>query len=98
MYLAWQKQACLTVVAGKHREAFYGRLDYGSVGRGLLHGSHGGRWQTKQSRGTKKFIVMEENGCIKPYPISQGRMSGKGSFLESPSRHLRYFSDMETLF
>jgi hypothetical protein len=54
--------------------------------------------EKRQSYGFKIFIVLVENGCIKPYPTSQGGpkikyllqggMSGKKCLLAKPSRPL----------
>jgi hypothetical protein len=52
----------------------------------------------EKRHGSKQFIVMAENGCVKPYPTSQcgseikyllqRGMFGKRSLLAKPSRHL----------
>jgi hypothetical protein len=79
------------------REAFYGRLDSSSVGKGLLHGFP--QWiLMKKVCGSPSSIAMEKNGCVKPHPMSQDGpeikcllhrgMSGKGSLLAKPSRPL----------
>jgi hypothetical protein len=56
----------------------------------------------------KQFIVMAENGFMKPFPTSQGgseikyilqgEMSGKGSLLAKPSRPLGTSLAWRTLF
>ena len=58
--------------------------------------------------GSKQFIVMAENGCVKPFPTSlggpdtkyilQGELSGKGSLLAKPSGPLGTSLAWRTLF
>jgi len=53
----------------EHREAFYGRLDGGSVGERFLYGSPHQIPMKRADHGFKAFIVMAESGCVKPYPL-----------------------------
>ena len=84
------------------REAFYGRLDKGSIGKDLRHGSPQRilikKKKKKDSLWFQLFIAMVESKFIKPYPTFQGRpeikyllqgeMSGKESLLPMPARPL----------
>lgn len=79
----------VAVVAQECKEAFYKKLGSGSIGEDL----HGSSWQMLVKRASLRFqtfVVMEENGCVKPYPTSQikyllqGGLSGKEAYGLSP--------------
>ena len=64
--------------------------------------------EKRQFHDSKQFIVMAENGCVKPYPTSQGGpeikylwqggMSRKESLLAKPSGSLGTLLAQRTLF